>query len=274
MVLFTNEENGLRGAMAYRDAYVAEASKHVMALESDIGVFEPMRLGFSGNDRARQMMADVVELLRADRLPAAGAGRRRCRHRPHRPGRPGPDHGTGGRPDEVLPDPPHARPTRSSASTRRRWPRPPPASPSSRGWPPRWRRRCRGDATRLWRRRPLAERSAAATMVWWQSRRDPVTKTFVARFSGALVTDPDAGRRRRGRAGQAADRARLQDADVRLLHQVGGAPAGRRLQGRDAAPRRPDADPAGQQGAADRHLVPHGPGRAPTSSKVTCPRPT
>ncbi len=74
VVLFTNEENGLRGAMAYRDAYVAEASTHVMALESDIGVFEPMRLGFSGNDRARQLMTDVVTLLEPIGFPPLGPG--------------------------------------------------------------------------------------------------------------------------------------------------------------------------------------------------------
>jgi carboxypeptidase Q len=74
VVLFTNEENGLRGALAYRDAYVAEASKHVMALESDIGVFEPMRLGFSGNDRARRMMTDVVDLLAPIGFPPLGSG--------------------------------------------------------------------------------------------------------------------------------------------------------------------------------------------------------
>lgn len=74
VVLFANEENGLRGALAYRDAYAAEASKHVMALESDIGVFEPMRLGFSGNDRARRMMADVVDLLQPIGFPPLGPG--------------------------------------------------------------------------------------------------------------------------------------------------------------------------------------------------------
>lgn len=74
VVLFTNEENGLRGAMAYRDAYIGTASKHVMALESDIGVFEPMRLGFSGNERARQMMAEAVELLQPLGFPPLGPG--------------------------------------------------------------------------------------------------------------------------------------------------------------------------------------------------------
>jgi carboxypeptidase Q len=74
VVLFANEENGLRGGLAYRDAYATEASKHVMALESDIGVFEPMRLGFSGNDRARRLMAEVVDLLQPIGFPPLGPG--------------------------------------------------------------------------------------------------------------------------------------------------------------------------------------------------------
>jgi carboxypeptidase Q len=37
-------------------------------------VFEPMRLGFSGNERARQMMAEVVDLLRPIGVPALGPG--------------------------------------------------------------------------------------------------------------------------------------------------------------------------------------------------------
>ena len=48
--LFTNEENGLRGGTAYRDAHKASAGDHVFALESDSGVFAPARLGFSGSD--------------------------------------------------------------------------------------------------------------------------------------------------------------------------------------------------------------------------------
>ena len=74
VVLFTNEENGLRGAFAYRDAHASAATNHVLALESDTGVFEPMRLGFTGNDRARQMMAETVGLLRPIGFPPLGQG--------------------------------------------------------------------------------------------------------------------------------------------------------------------------------------------------------
>ena len=39
VVLFTNEENGLRGGNAYRDAHRAELARHVLAVESDSGVY-------------------------------------------------------------------------------------------------------------------------------------------------------------------------------------------------------------------------------------------
>src|SRR5438477_10703468 len=53
VVLWTNEENGSRGGLAYRDAHRAELPKHVAMLESDIGVFKPTGFGFSGTERAR-----------------------------------------------------------------------------------------------------------------------------------------------------------------------------------------------------------------------------
>ena len=74
VVLFTNEENGLRGALAYRDLHTADAARHMLALESDTGVFEPMRLGFSGNERARAVMTDVVGLLAGIGFPPLGPG--------------------------------------------------------------------------------------------------------------------------------------------------------------------------------------------------------
>ena len=41
VVLFTNEENGMRGGNGYRDQHAAEAANHIMAFESDSGVFAP-----------------------------------------------------------------------------------------------------------------------------------------------------------------------------------------------------------------------------------------
>ena len=63
VVLFTNEENGMRGGNGYRDQHAAEASNHVLAVESDSGVFAPARLGFTGSEGARRMMAEIMTLL-------------------------------------------------------------------------------------------------------------------------------------------------------------------------------------------------------------------
>jgi carboxypeptidase Q len=74
VVLFTNEENGLRGGTAYRDKHLSAASKHVLAIESDSGVFAPARIGFSGSDAAQQVMRDIGGLLRSMGLPDISAG--------------------------------------------------------------------------------------------------------------------------------------------------------------------------------------------------------
>jgi carboxypeptidase Q len=63
LVLFTNEENGLRGANAYADRYAEAAGNHVFALESDSGVLSPAMLGFSGSTGARAIMAQIGSLL-------------------------------------------------------------------------------------------------------------------------------------------------------------------------------------------------------------------
>lgn len=74
VVLFTNEENGLRGGTAYRDKYQSEAANHVLAIESDSGVFAPARLGFTGSTAAQQIMREIGALLMPLGLPDIGAG--------------------------------------------------------------------------------------------------------------------------------------------------------------------------------------------------------
>jgi carboxypeptidase Q len=74
LVLFTNEENGLRGAAAYADRYVDQAHNHVFALESDSGVFAPASLGFSGSPSARAMIRDIGMLLAPIGLSEIGVG--------------------------------------------------------------------------------------------------------------------------------------------------------------------------------------------------------
>ena len=77
VVGWTNEENGLRGGTAYRDAHQGELDKHVVAIESDGGVFRPVGFGFTGSDAARAILKDVIALLKpigADTLLAQGGG--------------------------------------------------------------------------------------------------------------------------------------------------------------------------------------------------------
>ena len=50
VVLFTNEENGLRGGTDYRERYRHQLANHVLMFESDSGVFKPTGFGFSGTD--------------------------------------------------------------------------------------------------------------------------------------------------------------------------------------------------------------------------------
>ena len=74
LVLFTNEENGVRGATAYADRYGETANNHVFALESDSGVLSPAMLGFSGSAAARAVMAQVGSLLTPIGLGDIGPG--------------------------------------------------------------------------------------------------------------------------------------------------------------------------------------------------------
>jgi carboxypeptidase Q len=68
VVLWTNEENGLRGGNAYRDAHLDDLVRHVLAIESDSGVFDPLGFGFTGSDAAYEVVRAVGSLL--DRIDA------------------------------------------------------------------------------------------------------------------------------------------------------------------------------------------------------------
>ena len=77
VVLWTNEENGGRGGLAYRDQHRAELGKHVMMMESDGGVFRPLGFGFSGNDTGRATVRAIASLLTgiaADQITPGGGG--------------------------------------------------------------------------------------------------------------------------------------------------------------------------------------------------------
>ena len=79
VVLFTNEENGARGGVAYRDAHKSELAGHVLAVESDSGVFRPTGFGLSekATPQARADFVEIAKLLsgiRADQINPDGEG--------------------------------------------------------------------------------------------------------------------------------------------------------------------------------------------------------
>ena len=74
LVLFTNEENGLRGGNAYRDKYARDAEQHVLAIESDSGVFAPAHLAFSGSESARRVISEIGTLLAGIDMQHVGPG--------------------------------------------------------------------------------------------------------------------------------------------------------------------------------------------------------
>ena len=79
VVLYTNEENGGKGGIAYRDAHRNELANHVLAIESDLGTYRPLGfgLGSSAPAQARSNMLEIAKLLsniRADRIAPEGGG--------------------------------------------------------------------------------------------------------------------------------------------------------------------------------------------------------
>jgi carboxypeptidase Q len=79
VVLYTNEENGLRGGNAYRDTHRAELSKHVLAIESDSGTYKPEGFGLAVTAplQLRSNLQEIAKLLtgiNADRIAANGGG--------------------------------------------------------------------------------------------------------------------------------------------------------------------------------------------------------
>ena len=62
-VLWTNEENGGRGSKAYRDMHFNELEKHILAIESDGGVFSPKGFGFTGTAEGKMVVQNISQLL-------------------------------------------------------------------------------------------------------------------------------------------------------------------------------------------------------------------
>ena len=61
VVGWTSEENGGPGGRAYAAAHADE--KHVLAMESDGGVFKPQGFGFTGSDEAFAIIQEIGKLL-------------------------------------------------------------------------------------------------------------------------------------------------------------------------------------------------------------------
>ncbi|HSK10244.1 MAG TPA: M20/M25/M40 family metallo-hydrolase, partial [Vicinamibacterales bacterium] len=77
VVLFTNEENGLRGGLGYRDLHREELSNHVLMLEVDGGVFRPLGFGVTAGAASLQRMREIGSLLTAidaHRVTPGGGG--------------------------------------------------------------------------------------------------------------------------------------------------------------------------------------------------------
>ncbi len=63
VVLWTNEENGMRGAKEYARRHGADLKNHVLAIESDSGVFSPTGYGFLGSGKGMETIQVVGKLL-------------------------------------------------------------------------------------------------------------------------------------------------------------------------------------------------------------------
>lgn len=75
VVLWTNEENGFRGATSYAETHRNET--HVLAIESDAGVFKPTGFGFTGRDSVLNIVRVIAHLLspiEANRITLGGGG--------------------------------------------------------------------------------------------------------------------------------------------------------------------------------------------------------
>lgn len=63
VVLFMNEENGLKGGMAYADSAQAHHEEHILALESDAGGFAPRGISLGMSDAQRRYLQSYKSLF-------------------------------------------------------------------------------------------------------------------------------------------------------------------------------------------------------------------
>ncbi|UCH10271.1 MAG: M20/M25/M40 family metallo-hydrolase [Fidelibacterota bacterium] len=63
VVLWTNEEIGLSGGRTYKTEHEAELENHILAIESDYGVFKPEAFTFTGSPEALGILREIASLL-------------------------------------------------------------------------------------------------------------------------------------------------------------------------------------------------------------------
>jgi len=77
VVLWTNEENGVRGAKTYAESHRQELARHVLAIEADRGTFQPTGFTFRGDGPARaraQQAGSLLEKINAGAISDGGSG--------------------------------------------------------------------------------------------------------------------------------------------------------------------------------------------------------
>ncbi len=62
-VLFMNEENGMKGGLAYADSMTAKNEKHILAIESDAGGFSPRGIGLEMKAAHKQIIQSWAPLF-------------------------------------------------------------------------------------------------------------------------------------------------------------------------------------------------------------------
>ncbi|MFE8604121.1 M20/M25/M40 family metallo-hydrolase [Archangium violaceum] len=65
VVLFANEENGLKGGRAYAEAHAGELANHVAALEMDAGGFKPLGVALRAGPGGAELVAPWLKPLEA-----------------------------------------------------------------------------------------------------------------------------------------------------------------------------------------------------------------
>ena len=76
LILWANEENGLGGILGYRTNHLADLGRHVLAIESDLGVMKPEGFVCAMGDAALQQtveMAKALDVIGAGTIKRGGA---------------------------------------------------------------------------------------------------------------------------------------------------------------------------------------------------------